>query len=101
MLMFSILPIISFSQELKNPTMRAPFTENSGNFLVLTPFDKIGKSDITIDYVKNLQRELNEYKKLISEQQKQLNEQKKNIESLEKSVYQLTRKVEELTRKVK
>jgi septal ring factor EnvC (AmiA/AmiB activator) len=81
--------------------MKAPFSESSGNFLVLTAFDKIGKSDITIDYIKNLQRELNESKKLILEQQKQLKEQEKEIDNLKKSVNQLTKNVQELQRKVK
>ena len=100
-LIFPFFAVATFSQELKDPTMRAPFTESSGNFLVLTTFDKIGKSDITIDYIKNLQRDLNESKKLISEQQKQLKEQEKQINDLKKSIDKLTRNVEELQRKVK
>lgn len=114
-IVFSVSSIIAFAQELKDPTFKTPFTESRGNFLVLTTFDKIGKSDITIDYVKNLQQELSDYKKLIieqqkhlndvnktiSEQQKQLNEHKKEIDELKKSLSQLTRQVEDLQRKVK
>jgi len=116
-LLFVFLIPLTFisAQELKDPILRAPFTENSGNFLVLTSFDKIGKSDITIDYVKSLRQELNDCKKSISEQkqqlneekksiyeqQKQINEQKKELEELKKSITQLARKVEELERKVK
>ncbi|MDR2970491.1 MAG: hypothetical protein LBU83_00980 [Bacteroidales bacterium] len=114
-IVFLVSSTIVFAQELKDPTLKAPFTESSGNFLVLTSFDKIGKSDITIDYIKNLRQELNdskktiseqkqqlnENKKTISEQQKQINEQKKELEELKKSITQLARKVEDLEKKVK
>jgi septal ring factor EnvC (AmiA/AmiB activator) len=93
--------VIVFAQELINPTVKIPFTESSGNFLVLTSFNKIGKSEITIDYVKNLRQELNDSKKLISEQQKLINEQKRSIEYLKKSINDLTRKIEDLQKKVK
>ena len=114
-IVFSFFSIIAFAQELKDPTFRAPFTESSGSFLVLTYSDKIGKSDISIDYVKNLRQELNDSKKkiteqekqlkdatrTISEQQKQINDQKRELEELKKSISQLTRQVEDLQRKVK
>jgi peptidoglycan hydrolase CwlO-like protein len=103
-----ICSVIVFSQELRNPTMKASFTESSGNFLVLTPFDKIGKSEITIDYVKNLRQEINDFKKQISEQQKLINEQKKEVDemknlvsTLQRQVDEQKRKIEELARKVK
>ena len=115
LIVFAVSSIIVNAQELKDPTFYAPFAENSGNFLVLTPFNKIGKSEITIDYVKNLQQELNdskktvseqkkeldENKKKISEQQKQINEQKKELDELKKLVNQLAKKIEDLERKVK
>jgi len=111
----SFFSIIVFAQELKDPTFRAPFTESRGNFLVLTSFDKIGKSDITIDYVKDMRQELSDSKKriteqekqlkdaakTISDQQKQLNEQKRELDELKKSLNQLIRQVEDLQRKVK
>ena len=100
-ILFSVFSVIVFAQELINPTVKIPFTESSGNFLVLTSFDKIGKSEITIDYVKNLRQELNDSKKLISEQQKLINEQKRSIEDLKKSINDLTRKIEDLRKKVK
>jgi peptidoglycan hydrolase CwlO-like protein len=114
-IIISIFSVVVFSQALENPTLRAPFTESTGNFLVLTPFDKIGKSGITISYVNDLRQELDEAKKVnsqqqeqlnetkrtISEQQRQLNDQKKELEELKNSVRQLTRKVEDLQRKVK
>jgi len=114
-ILFSVSSIIVFAQELKNPTFRPSFTESSGAFLVLTTFDKIGKSDITIDYVKSLRQELNdskrfisdqkqqldENKKTISEQQKQINAQKKELEEMKKSINQLAKKIEDLERKVK
>ena len=105
---FSICSVVVFSQELKNPTMKAPFTESSGNFLVLTPFDKIGKSEITIDYVKSLRQELNDSQKLILEQQKLINEQRKGVDelknlvsTLQKQLDEQKRKIEDLQRKVK
>ena len=114
-ILFSIFAIAAFSQELKEPTMKAPFTESSGNFLVLTIFDKIGKSEITIDYVKKLREELNDSKKLISELQKFNSDQKKEIEEAKRTnsnqqkqldeqkraIEDLKRKVDELARKVK
>ncbi|MDL2254701.1 hypothetical protein LJB78_00265 [Bacteroidales bacterium OttesenSCG-928-J16] len=110
------------AQELKDPTMKAPFTERSGNFLVLTTFDKIGKSEITIDYVQRMRQELDDSKKQLAEQEKLNNEQKREIDDLKKdnslqkralddqkkettdlkrTVNDLVRKVEELQRKVK
>ncbi|MDR0233042.1 MAG: DUF3450 domain-containing protein [Dysgonamonadaceae bacterium] len=107
-ILFSAFTVVIFAQELKNPTMRAPFSEDKGNFLVLTPFDKIGKSEITIDYIINLRKELDNSKKLISEQQKLIDEQKRSIENLKrsmedskKSMNALERKVDDLQRKVK
>ena len=99
-LLFSVFTLAVFAQELKNPTMKAPFSESSGNFLVLTSFDKIGKSEITIDYVKSLKQELTDSKKLISEQQKQLNEQKKEIDEFKKIVLTLQRQLDEQKRKI-
>ena len=93
-LFFSIFILAAPAQELKDPTLRAPFSESSGNFLVLTVFDKIGKSDITIDDFKKLQRELGDAKK-------QIDEQKRNIENLQKNINELTRKVDDLQRKIK
>lgn len=115
MIGFTVCFVIVLAQELKDPILHAPFTENSGNFLVLTVFDKIGKSEITIDYIKSLRQELNESKKLISDQkqqsnedkkkisemQKQINDQKKELEEMKKSINQLARRVEELEKKVK
>ncbi|MCL2512021.1 MAG: hypothetical protein FWF09_08225 [Bacteroidales bacterium] len=129
MIVFSICSMIVYAQELKDPTFRAPFTESSGNFLVLTSFDKIGKSAITIDYVKNLKQEVDDSKRQISDNQKQLkdadrtisdlkkqlkdadrtildnqkqlNEQKRELENLKRSINQLTRQVEDLQKKVK
>ena len=110
----SVFSVATFAQELKNPTMKTSFTESSGNFLVLTSFDKIGKSEITIDYVKSLRQELTDSKKNILElqkltaeqkkeieevkrinstQQRQLDEQKRTIEELKKTVNDLARKV--------
>ena len=114
-IVFLVSSTVVFAQELKDPILKAPFTESSGNFLVLTTFDKIGKSDITIDYVKNLRQELNDSKKLISdqkqkldenkktisEQQKQIDAQKKELEEMKKTINQLAKKVEDLERKVK
>jgi len=119
---FSICSVVGFSQELKNPTMKAPFAENSGNFLVLTPFDKIGKSEITIDFVRSLRQELTDAQKLISDHQKLINDQKKEsnehqklineqkkgidelknlVSTLQKQLDEQKRKIEELQRKVK
>ena len=98
--LFSIITVMSFAQELKNPTMKAPFTESSGNVLVLTPFDKIGKSEITVDYVKSLRQELNDSKKLISEQQKLINEQKKEVDEMKKLIAILQRQLDEQKRKI-
>ena len=107
-ILFSVFAVAVFAQELKNPTMKAPFVETDGNFLVLTSFNKIGKSEFTINDVKNLRQELNDSKKLISEQQKLINEQKKETGELKKLVSTLQRqldeqkrKIEELQRKVK
>lgn len=119
---FSVYWVVVFAQELIEPTLKVSFTESRGNFLVLTSFDKIGKSNITIDYVTTLRQELNDSKKNSSEQQKQiddqkreidelkranaiqqreLDDQKKNVESLKRNLTGLTRKVEDLQRKVK
>lgn len=117
-----VCSVFVFAQELIDPTLKIPFSESRGNFLVLTSFDKIGKSDITIDYVTTLRQELNdskknsleqkqqindqkreidELKKTNATQQRELDDQKKNIESLKRSITELTRKVEDLQRKVK
>jgi peptidoglycan hydrolase CwlO-like protein len=112
---FSLSSIIIFAQELKDPTFRTPFTESSGNFMVLTVFDKIGKSDITIDYIKKMQQEItdsqkqiseqqkqmNDSTKTISEQRKQLNEQKREIDDLKNIIRQLKNDIDDLKRKVK
>jgi peptidoglycan hydrolase CwlO-like protein len=98
--MFSICSVIVFTQDLKNPTMKAPFTESRGNFLLLTPFDKIGKSEITVDYVTSLRQELNDSKKLVSEQQKLINEQTKEVTEIKKLVSTLQRQLDEQKRKI-
>jgi TolA-binding protein len=83
--LLSIFTATASAQELKDPTLFARFNESSGNFMVLTPFNKIGKSAFTIDDMKDLQRELKNLGKVIAEQQRQLDRQKQEIADLKKA----------------
>jgi septal ring factor EnvC (AmiA/AmiB activator) len=100
MILFSTFTVVISAQELVEPTMKAPFTESRGNFLVLTNFDKIGKSEFTIEDVKNMRQELNDSKKLISEQQKLISDQRRAIDDLKKGVSSLERNVSTLERQL-
>lgn len=85
-LLFSTCSTAIFAQELKNPTLKTPFYENNGNFLVLTFSNKIGKSEVTIDNIKKMQKEMDELKRVVATLKRQLDEQQNKIRDLQRKV---------------
>jgi len=98
----------TFAQELKNPTLEDRFTYRGGDFLMVDDFQRIKKSEISYDDIKNLQEtvqklsdELKETNKTVKEQQNTIVRLNKEMKELENTVQRQNKKIEELERKIK
>jgi septal ring factor EnvC (AmiA/AmiB activator) len=120
------LAIETSGQTLKDPKLERFGTQSSGNFLLVNSFEEIWKSNIDVEYIKNLEKsianlsmelkntqktildqqkqitEMNKStQKTITDQHKQITEMNKELQNVETTVKQLTRQVEDLQKKVK
>ena len=109
--LFFLSPI--FSQVLKNPVYDRFGTVNYGKLLVVSSFNEIWMSNVSIEDINTIKKELNEAKntiveqgkeiertkKTISTQERLIDEQKREIDNMKRTIDRLTRDVDDLKRK--